>query len=105
MKQMGTSSIITSNRENHVDSNHAISVRGSQELKSTLLTFLDKLVVNFPTNFEINKDKNSQLKLHLMHTRLTTTLFMIDQAEDSIQCVTYKNTNHLGQIIMAVEDS
>jgi|TARA_B110000285_G_C15118379_1_gene615532 hypothetical protein len=101
MKQMGTSSIITSNRENHVDSNHAISVRGSQELKSTLLTFLDKLVVNF----EINKDKNSQLKLHLMHTRLTTTLFMIDQAEDSIQCVTYKNTNHLGQIIMAVEDS
>lgn len=30
-------------------------------------------------SFEIEKEKNNQLKLHLIDTRLTTTLFLLDQ--------------------------
>ena len=98
---IGASSIITANRVDEVDSHHRIRVRNTQELKQALLTFLDDIMVNF----EIEKEKNNQLKLHLIDTRLTTTLFLLDQSEDSIQSLTYRNTNNLGQIIMDVQDS
>jgi hypothetical protein len=71
------------------------------ELKLSLNTFLDKLMVSF----EIEKEKNNQLKLHLINCRLTATLFLVDQYEDVIQCLTYKNTNNLGQSIKNIKDS
>jgi hypothetical protein len=82
-------------------SSHVIKVRNSMELKQSLTTFLDSLMVSF----EIDKEKNNQLKLHLINCRLTATLFLIDQYEDVIQCLTYRNTNNLGQSIKDIKDS